>query len=138
MNVLTGVAVVIVLAALTELLIEAVKPGLDPLFKRLPIPDDVEPYFYVSLVLGIALCLLFHADLLTAIGLESPYLSAIWFQRGATGVLVGRGANFIHDAIERLSKPGTITVETTPLEGVEESTTKITIESEQGVEHVDA
>jgi hypothetical protein len=51
------------------------------------------------LVLGVAVCVLASADLFTAIGIELavPYVGAV-----LTGILSSRGANFLHDLVEKL------------------------------------
>lgn len=134
MNPLTAIAIVVVLAVLGELIIEALKPALRPIIKRLHFPEDIDAYLYLSLVLGVVLALLFEADLLKAIGLESPYAPAIWFQRVVTGLLVGRGANFVHKAIERLSDAtGRISVQTSAPKDAD-SRTQVSVSSQQDAE----
>lgn len=131
MEPLTALAIVIALAALGELVIEALKPALEPLFKRMNLPEDVNPYLYLALLFGVVLAILFEADLPAAIGLVSPFPGAVWFQEIVTGLLIGRGSNFIHDAISRLTRPEpSISVESTPSEE-KGSVTEISVRSEQ-------
>lgn len=93
----------IALAVLGELIIEGVKPGLDPLFVRWGVPADVNPYLYLSLCLGMALALTYRVDVLAVAGLVSPS----WVGMVTTGLLTGRGANVVHDFIALVERPGT-------------------------------
>ena len=92
---------VIALSTIVEVIIEAFMPLLDPLFKRLPVPEDVEPYLYLSMAVGLVLTLAYQADLLAAIGLaEEPALAGIVI----TGFFIGRGANFTHSVIKLVAR----------------------------------
>jgi hypothetical protein len=53
---------------------------------------------YSAAAAGVALCIIYRADLLALMGLASPVPLA-----GAiiTGLLMGRGANFLHDFASR-------------------------------------
>lgn len=86
---------VIALAVLGELLIEGIKPGLDPLFARIGVPADVNPYLYLSLALGVLLALVYRVDVLAAAGLAPATVVGIV----TTGLLTGRGANYVHDFV---------------------------------------
>ncbi len=96
------VLLVITLATLGELIIEALKPGLEPLIARLSIPPDINVYLYLSLALGVVLAGVYRADLLWAVGLSE---SATVVGVVTTGLFVGRGANFVSDVISRLKPP---------------------------------
>lgn len=95
-----NVLVVIGFAIVGETAIEAVKPALEPLWLRLKVPEDVNPYLYLSLILGIVLAFAFQLDLLHSVGLapDTTVIGTI-----LTGLFVGRGSNFAHDLISALS-----------------------------------
>ena len=58
---------------------------------------------YVSVLIGVALCILYRVDLLAYFDLVSPWPITGWI---ITGILIGRGSNFIHDFATRwLTKP---------------------------------
>ena len=58
---------------------------------------------YVSVLIGVALCIVYQVDLLAYFGLASPWPWVGWL---ITGILIGRGSNFIHDFAGRwLAKP---------------------------------
>lgn len=97
MTAMTVVSVV-VLATVIELAIEALKPALDPLLALLNLPPDVNPYLYLSLVAGVVLAAVYGMDALAILGLFPWTAIGMVF----TGLFIGRGANFIHDALERL------------------------------------
>lgn len=134
MTPLTALVTVGALSALGELLIEAIKPALRPIIDRLNLPEDVDAYLYISLTLGVALALLFKGDLVAAIGLESPYPSAVWFQQIVTGLIAGRGSKFVHDFIERMADAtGRISVQTSaPRDS--DSRTQVSVSSQQDAE----
>lgn len=56
-----------------------------------------------SLVVGIGLCLLTGADIFPVVGLgfSVPYIGS-----AVTGIIVSRGANFVHDLLSKLGKKG--------------------------------
>ena len=49
---------------------------------------------YISVFIGVLLCIVYRVDLLTTFDLSSPWP---WFGYAITGILIGRGSNFIHD-----------------------------------------
>lgn len=53
-----------------------------------------------SLVIGIGLCVLTGVDIFPVVGLSLtiPYIGSV-----LTGIIVSRGANFVHDLISKLS-----------------------------------
>jgi hypothetical protein len=59
---------------------------------------------YASALLGMLLCYAYDADLLALVGLVSP---APWIGSFITGLLIGRGANWLHDFAGRWFRPGT-------------------------------
>jgi hypothetical protein len=102
---------ILILATLVEGLVEhLVKPLFFPLIEE---PDENEPQElihlespardillrYVAAVTGI---LLYHADLLALAGLGSglPFVGY-----AITGIVIGRGANYLHDLVSRWTLP---------------------------------
>ena len=53
---------------------------------------------YVSVLLGVALCIIYRVDLLLYFNLIPPWP---WVGSLITGLLIGRGANFVHDFATR-------------------------------------
>ena len=84
-------------AVMIEAAIEALKPALDPLFDRLP--DGVRPYLYLSLAAGVVLSFIYSLDILALAGLAEPTAAAT----ALTGLVVGRGANYLHDVVSRFA-----------------------------------
>ena len=118
MNTVTTFAAIFVLATLAESIVEyLVKPLLLP---EEPRPDDPKPVAgdengdgelivipphtrgmllrYVSALVGILLCIAYRADLLALVGLitTTPLVGYI-----ITGIVIGRGANYLHDLVGR-------------------------------------
>lgn len=114
MNEVNPIILVLLLATIAEAVIEAVKPGLDPAFDWLlrvtRAPENVEPYFYLSVALGVATSLAYGADLVEAVGIAPPSAAVGTAAQVATGILIGRGANFVHNVITRVAdrKSGTL------------------------------
>ena len=103
MNPLT---LVITLALLGEVIIEILKPLLRPVMAwgAATIDADVDAgWLYLSTLLGVFLALLYQADLLLVVGLPPLTGPAVYFGPVATGLIIGRGANFVHDVYSRLS-----------------------------------
>jgi hypothetical protein len=53
---------------------------------------------YISAGIGIALCTVYRADILVYFNLWSPWP---WIGYIVTGILIGRGSNFVHDFASR-------------------------------------
>jgi hypothetical protein len=124
MNELTTLSAILILATLVEALVEyLVKPLFGPpIFpvpagadKRSPSreasgPPDACPdalgedpakdllMRYSAATLGVLLCLAYQADLLVLANLHAP---RPWIGFVITGILLGRGANFVHDFTAR-------------------------------------
>ena len=105
---LTGI---LVLATIAEAIVEHIfAPILDARDPNEMEPEPVQvlnwkalALRYVSVLIGVGLCLLYQVDLLAYFDLVSPWPFAGWI---ITGILIGRGANFIHDFATRwLTKP---------------------------------
>lgn len=103
MSATVALASILVLAAATEALVEyLVAPWLKPDRPDQPQTHQPEPVTdwramalrYVAALVGVVLCLAYHADLLLLANLQSPLP---WIGPLVTGLLIGRGANFIND-----------------------------------------
>jgi len=57
---------------------------------------------YSAAIVGVGLCLVYAMDLLALVGLtaRAPYVGEV-----LTGLLIGRGANFVNDFVERWVRP---------------------------------
>ena len=112
---LTGILVLATIAeAIVEHIFAPIVDARDPAAEQ-PTPDDMEPELarvldwpalalrYVSVLIGVALCILYQIDLLAHFDLVSPWPFVGWI---ITGLLIGRGSNFIHDFATRwLTRP---------------------------------
>lgn len=108
---LTAFTGILLLATLTEALVEyLVKPwlgladsfgGAQPADPRTAAAMDLATR-YTAAALGILLCLAYGADLLILAGLSCPWP---WVGPVITGILAGRGANFVHDFAGRWLMP---------------------------------
>lgn len=89
MTPLSGIAAILALATISEALIEYLGTAL---------PSQIKPY--VAAALGVLLCLAYQADLLALLGLTArvPLVGSV-----LTGLLVGRGSNFVNAIWERLT-----------------------------------
>jgi hypothetical protein len=107
MTLFVQLAGIVLLAAITEALVEFfAAPVVDLVRSRTPLAperqDGTEPVDWfdiglrcVSAAVGVILCVLYGADLLALAGLTAPL--APWLGAVVTGLLAGRGANFLHD-----------------------------------------
>src|SRR5512136_1822119 len=110
---LPTITAILILATLVESLVEyLIRPIVKP-----PIPTPAEKIMvgepaladwrdmvlrYVAALVGIGLCILYDADLLAMLGLVSPWP---WIGSIITGLIIGRGANFVHDFASRWLTP---------------------------------
>jgi hypothetical protein len=109
MQQLTPVAGILVLAFLCESLVEYLaRPVLQwgqseadtDLSKPRPSPLWLR---YIAALTGIVLCLAYRADALASLNLVAWQP---WIGQVITGILVGRGSNYLHDLVDRwLSNP---------------------------------
>lgn len=93
------VAPILFLAFITEGLVEYLfvpladspwlKPALSPLLTR-----------YVAVLTGIGLAFAFQADVLAMAGLEATWPPLDYL---ITGVLIGRGSNYLNDLLDRFA-----------------------------------
>lgn len=104
METITPVIMLLTLAAVGEVVIESLKPLLEPLLRRIGVSEegDEQAYLYLSTLIGLGLSFIYAADVLAAIGLEPPNQAAVIFGQVATGLLLGRGSAVVHKAINRL------------------------------------
>lgn len=84
---------IVLFAMIGEAVIEALAPGLDWVFDLLPLPEGLNPYFYLSLILGLVLAFSYQLDLIRAMGLWSD---TTWIGMAMTGIVVSRGSNSVH------------------------------------------
>jgi hypothetical protein len=102
-------AAILILAAVVEALVEYLAAPLVRAIVRWAHIDDPLPpeqvrelaagiVRYVAALVGVILCILYNADLLALAGLTAkvPVVGAV-----VTGLLIGRGANFINDFADR-------------------------------------
>ena len=106
---IAAVTGILVLATIAEAIVEyLVAPIMDARG-----PNSTEPKTaldwpalalrYFAALIGIALCITYRVDLLAFFNLTSPWPWVGWV---ITGILIGRGSNFIHDFASRwLTKP---------------------------------
>lgn len=84
-----------------EVTIELLKFVFEPLLARLPLPDEIQEvgiFVYLSAALGVAFAFVAQLDLFAALGLiDLPIFGTI-----ATGLIIGRGSNFVNDILERV------------------------------------
>lgn len=112
---MTELITILILAVAVEAIVEffvapAVKPDKEPV--GVPVePAPVEPGVdwrsmglrWASAAIAVLLCILYQADVLVMVGLASPYPLVGYV---VTGLLIGRGSNFINDFAGRwLSAP---------------------------------
>lgn len=93
---------IFVLAALAEALVEyLIKPIVDAADAT---ADGESPAWrdltlrYTAALVGVLLCVLYRADLLYYFDLYPPWP---WVGYVITGLLIGRGSNFVHDFASR-------------------------------------
>lgn len=104
---LPTLALIFVLSFLAESLTEYFAR---PLFGRKPPaiegdpPIPVSPLWlrYIAALVGITLALLYRVDLLALFGLDAIHPVVGWI---VTGILVGRGSNYLHDLVDRWLAP---------------------------------
>lgn len=90
---------ILILAVIVEALVEYfVAPAVKPEGNEPPDPAGVDwrsmGLRYSAAAIGVALCIVYRCDLLSMAGLHSPYPWVGWL---VTGLLIGRGANFVND-----------------------------------------
>ena len=108
MQTITDMTAILVLAALAEALVEfLVAPIVDSTHAD-PIPPDTLNWpplalRYTAVAVGVALSLCYRTDLLQLFGLVPPLP---WVGYIITGLVIGRGSNFVHDFAGRwLTQP---------------------------------
>lgn len=83
-----AIALIFVLAVLTEGLVEYFGTPIPSAYKR-----------YIAAIVGVIVCILYNADLLAILGYAAsvPFVGAI-----LTGLVVGRGSNYLNDIVARI------------------------------------
>ncbi len=94
---------ILILAAVVEALIEhLVKPIVETVTKDDPPAAGIDwralSLRYLSAAFAVLLCFVYRADLLIILNLHPPWP---WVGFLITGLLIGRGSNFIHDFAKR-------------------------------------
>jgi hypothetical protein len=93
----TAIAGILILATLAESLVEyLIAPPVDELADDKPWREIAMRY--IAALVGILLAVTYQTDLLAMLGLTSPWPWVGWV---VTGLLIGRGANFVHDFASR-------------------------------------
>lgn len=85
-------------AVLVEAIVETIK--------RVRSEDGIDAWMVAAFVVGIFVSVVYGLDLFGRLGFESPFLPPVAAQVvGAvlTGILFGRGANWLHDLLSRLT-----------------------------------
>jgi len=102
---LTAATGILVLATITEALVEhLIAPIIDARGDNEPIPPAdgwnwrALALRYSSVILSVLLTITYRADLLVMLDLTPPWPWVGWV---ITGLLIGRGSNFIHDFASR-------------------------------------
>lgn len=90
-----GIAGIVLLAMVIEAIIAYVLPKNET--------DEPREWIkYLSAGLGIVLCVAYRADILAMLGVISPlpYVGSV-----VTGLIIGRGSNFLNDFYQRIKNP---------------------------------
>jgi hypothetical protein len=100
------IGAILLLAAIVEALTEYLaRPIVAKVYQLLgaSAPSDELPALrYIAAAVAVALCFLYRADLLAILGLDARYS---WVGYIVTGMLIGRGANFVNDFAGRWLRP---------------------------------
>ena len=104
---LPTLALVFVLSFLAESLTEyfarpLLRPRAQPEEEGDPRPLSPLWLRYVAALVGVGLALLYQVDLLALFGLRAIHPIAGWI---VTGILIGRGSNYLHDLVDRWLAP---------------------------------
>ena len=108
-DILWKLALMFVLAFLAETLTEYFArpfikfeslPGVTPRNGQRVIPAFV--LRYIAAVVGIALAIAYRADVLALFGLVAW---TPWIGWTVTGLIIGRGSNYLHDVVDRWRAP---------------------------------
>jgi len=115
MDTLAPITSILVLATLAEALVEYLfSPIIKARTQNNPEPDTIanQPLAgfdwralvlrYTAAGVGVGLCVIYQADLFTAFGLVPPWP---WIGWVITGLLIGRGSNFVHDFASTWLRP---------------------------------
>lgn len=103
MNPLEILAIAFALAFLAESLVEYI---FGTLFDKVP---KLEPYkwalMYVALLVGVGMAFYYSLDLIALISQElGGVVPVSWFGILMTGLIVGRGSNFLHEFVSKFLK----------------------------------
>jgi len=86
---MTQLTTFFILSTLVEAVVE---------YASLKIPSQVKQY--AAAIVAVALCMAYNADVLSLLGLTAPYpyVGAV-----VTGLVLGRGSNYLHDFTARFA-----------------------------------
>ncbi len=105
---ITALAGILILATLVESFVEyLIRPLVNPSMQPIKAEEGTVDWRslllrYVAAIVGIAASFLYEADLLAMLGLDSPWPSVGY---NVTGLIIGRGADFVHDFAGRWLQP---------------------------------
>lgn len=93
---------ILALAIIAESLTEAIKPLIDPIETPIRQKTGYSIYLYLPVLIGVILAFIFQADLIALLlNVENAAVTTFF-----TGILLARGANYLHDLIDRIkNKP---------------------------------
>lgn len=76
-------------------------------------PNTVQPWLkYVGLVIGVGICLAYRLDVFAILGIISPIVSiSNYIGCVLTGVIIGRGSNYLNDFIATFKASTTVSVQ---------------------------
>jgi len=97
MNDVTAVAVFVFFAFLVESTTEYIfSPWVDLAKAKWPVVEQLEPLKFIALIVGVLVSFGFELDLIV-VAFPDVTPQAPWFGLLLTGLLIGRGGNFVHD-----------------------------------------
>jgi hypothetical protein len=107
-NNINAIAGILILATLVESFVEyLIRPLVKPWVEGKELEEGVVDWRglllrYIAAIVGMVACFIYEADLLALLGLVSPWP---WVGFVVTGLVIGRGANFVHDFTGRWIQP---------------------------------
>ncbi len=101
---MAGPAAILLVIFFIAFLVESITEYLfGVLFQRIPVLASYSwALIYVAAVIGIAGAFVYQFDLIATLGIYIGLLMAPnWFGMLLTGIVIGRGSNFVHDLAGR-------------------------------------
>lgn len=94
--------VMLALAFFVETLVEAI---FGPIFDKVPaLTPHKWSLMYIALLVGLVGAFLYKFDLLAVLSVTvkmDPPIPVSWFGMGITGLAIGKGSNYLHQAISK-------------------------------------